>query len=47
MKKFWNFIQNEDTSETELLFNGSISEDTWWGDEVTPALFRDELAKLP
>ena len=32
MKKFWNFIQNEDTSETELLFNGPISEDTWWGD---------------
>ena len=26
MKKFWNFIQNEDTSETELLFNGPISE---------------------
>ena len=46
MKKFWNFIQNEDTSETELLFNGPISEDTWWGDEVTPALFRDELAKV-
>ena len=43
MKKFWNFIKNEDTSETELLFNGPISEDTWWGDEVTPALFRDEL----
>ena len=41
MKKFWNFIQNEDTSETELLFNGPISEDTWWGDEVKPALFRD------
>ena len=40
------FIQNEDTSETELLFNGPISEDTWWGDEVTPALFRDELAKV-
>ena len=34
MKKFWNFIQNEDTSETEILFNGPISEDTWWGDEV-------------
>ena len=29
MKKFWNFIQNKDTSETELLFNGPISEDTW------------------
>ena len=24
MKKFWNFIQNEDTSETELLFNWTI-----------------------
>ena len=46
MKKFWNFIQNENTSETELLFNGPISEDTWWGDEVTPALFRNELAKV-
>ena len=46
MKKFWNFIKNEDTSETELLFNGPISEDTWWGDEVTPALFRDDLAKV-
>ena len=44
--KFWNFVKNEDTSETELLFNGPISEDTWWGDEVTPALFRDELSKV-
>lgn len=46
MKKFWNFVKNEDTSETELLFNGPISEDTWWGDEVTPAFFRDELSKV-
>lgn len=46
MKKFWNFMKNEDTSETELLFNGPISEDTWWGDEITPALFRDELSKV-
>ena len=46
MKKFWNFVRNEDTNETELLFNGPISEDTWFGDEVTPALFRDELSKV-
>ncbi len=46
MKKFWNFVKNEDTDETELLFNGPISEDTWFGDEVTPALFRDELSKV-
>ncbi|MBQ3138091.1 MAG: Clp protease ClpP [Ruminococcus sp.] len=46
MKKFWNFVKNEETSETELLFNGPISEESWYGDEVTPALFRDELAKV-
>lgn len=46
MKKFWNFVKNEETSETELLFDGPISEDTWWGDEITPALFRDELSKV-
>ena len=46
MKKFWNFVKNEDTEETELLFNGPISEDTWFGDEVTPALFRNELSKV-
>lgn len=46
MKKFWNFIKNEDNSETELIFNGPISDETWWGDEITPAMFRDELAKI-
>lgn len=29
MKKFWNFVKNEDTSETELYFNGPISDETW------------------
>ena len=46
MKKFWNFVKNEETAETELLFNGPISEESWYGDEVTPKLFRDELAKV-
>ena len=46
MKKFWNFVKNEDTAETELLFNGPISDETWWGDEITPAIFRDELSKI-
>ncbi len=31
-KKFWNFIKNEDTDETELYFEGPISNETWWGD---------------
>lgn len=46
MKKFWNFVKNEETAETELIFNGPIADETWWGDEITPAMFRDELSKI-
>lgn len=45
-KKFWNWVRNEDTGETELVFNGPISESTWFGDEITPAMFRNELSKV-
>lgn len=47
MDKFWNFIKNEETSETELYFEGPISSSTWYGDELTPTLFKDELNKHP
>ncbi|MDE5583695.1 MAG: Clp protease ClpP [Ruminococcus sp.] len=43
--KFWNF-KNSDAEEAELIFNGPISDETWWGDEITPAMFRDELSKV-
>lgn len=46
MNKFWNWVRNEGTGATELIFNGPISEDTWFGDEITPAMFRNELAKV-
>ena len=46
MNKFWNWVKNEDTNTTELIFNGPISEDTWFGDEITPAMFRNELSKV-
>ncbi|WP_415932988.1 head maturation protease, ClpP-related [Ruminococcus champanellensis] len=46
MNKFWNWVRNEDTGATELIFNGPISEDTWFGDEITPAMFRNELSKV-
>lgn len=45
MEKFWNF-KNSDTEEAELIFNGPISAETWWGDEITPTMFRDELSKV-
>lgn len=42
MKKFWNWVKNEG-GERILRLNGPIAEETWWGDEVTPQLFRDDL----
>src|SRR5690554_3734808 len=41
IKKFWNWIKNDD--ERTLFLNGVISEETWYGDEVTPQIFKDEL----
>ena len=41
MRKFWNFISND--GERILRLEGAISDETWWGDEVTPAAFRKEL----
>ena len=43
MKKFWNWIRNEDTGQRELWLDGVIAEESWWGDEVTPAIFKEEL----
>ena len=45
MRKFWNFTKN-DSGESELFLYGSISEETWYGDEITPKMFRDELSKI-
>ena len=42
MKKFWDYIRN-DAGERVLRLEGPIDEDSFWGDEVTPAAFRDEL----
>ena len=35
MRKFWNWVRDSDEERT-LYLNGVISEETWWGDEVTP-----------
>ena len=41
-RKFWNWVRNEGEGRT-LLLDGVISDETWWGDEVTPQMFRSEL----
>jgi len=43
MNKFWQWVKNEAGAERTLHLNGPIAEETWWGDEVTPKAFKDDL----
>lgn len=42
---FWRFVDaaQSQSGETEVEFFGPISEFSWWGDEITPKVFKDEL----
>lgn len=42
MNKFWNWIKDESGGRT-LRLEGPIDNENFWGDEVTPQMFRDEL----
>ena len=41
-RKFWNWVRN-DNEDRILVLNGEISNETWYGDEITPQIFRSEL----
>lgn len=47
MKKFWNWkiIQNnkDEPNEAVLYLNGTIAEESWFDDDVTPKIFKEEL----
>ena len=42
-KKFWNWENQTETAERTLFLNGTIAEESWFDDDVTPQLFKDEL----
>ena len=49
-KKFWNFKnrkiqnqENEEVTERILELYGTIAEESWFDDDVTPKLFKEEL----
>lgn len=42
MKKFWNW-KTTNNSENILFLNGTIAEESWFDDDVTPRLFKSEL----
>lgn len=41
MNKFWNWVRDEDGRT--LYLNGTIAEESWFEDEITPAAFKAEL----
>ena len=43
MKKFWNWTNSTETPMRTLHLNGTIAEESWFDDDVTPQLFKDEL----
>ena len=47
MKKFWKWKNQEETetapAERTLFLNGTIAEESWFDDDVTPQLFKEEL----
>lgn len=51
MKKFWSWkdrtVANQETQtepvERTLFLNGTIAEESWYDDDVTPQLFKEEL----
>lgn len=42
-KRFWQFKAAADNSPAELILYGDIASETWWGDEITPRQFSDDL----
>lgn len=43
--KFWNWIkvQDSETDERILELNGTIAEESWFDDDITPRMFKEEL----
>ena len=43
-RQFWNWVRNEDDTRI-LTIDGVIAEESWFDDDVTPKLFREQLNK--
>ena len=50
MEKFWKWVTNrvrdqadEEAEERALFLNGAIASESWFDDDVTPQIFKDEL----
>ena len=44
MKKFWNWTNGKNSNnESELFLYGAIASETWFDDDITPEMFRNDL----
>ena len=43
MRKFWNWVKDEKSDTRTLYLDGVIAEESWFDDDITPQLFKDEL----
>ena len=48
MDKFWKWINNardsdDESTERTMFLDGTIAEESWFDDDITPALFKEEL----
>lgn len=46
MNQFWQIKNEAESDVAEMLFYGSIADESWWGDEITPKQFAGDLANL-
>lgn len=46
IKKFWNWQQPEPQTAELVLYGDIASEQSWWGDEITPKEFSNELTDI-
>jgi Protease subunit of ATP-dependent Clp proteases len=42
-KHFWNWVKDEELDARTLYLDGTIADESWWDDEITPRMFKDEL----
>lgn len=43
MKKFWNWVKDEESEARTLYLDGTIAEDSWFDDDISPVAFKADL----
>lgn len=43
MRKFWKWTNQAEVEERVLELNGTIAEESWFDDDITPRMFKEEL----